>query len=131
MIPVKQTKTYPKNHAHIGNGFQACLASILETDIENIPNFGESEYTDMAEWREWLKESGLVSWVMPYDPQYFKINKEKVEGYFIGYRLVEMGGVMKRSAILIDDGQIIHDPADITDPLKKFINSGVFVGRLL
>jgi hypothetical protein len=50
MKPVYQTIFDPEN----GNCFTACLASILETDIENVPNFHA------------MYENGYMSHVIPW-----------------------------------------------------------------
>ena len=131
MIPVNQTKIFPPEHTHVGNSFQACLASILETSITEIPPFGEAAALDWGEWTEWLKSKGLISWIMPFNPTYFKVNADKVVGHFIGYKILIRDEVEKRSAIIIDEGQIVHDPYATDESVKKLIDSGVFVGRLL
>lgn len=56
MKPVFQTVYGLPN----GNCFAACIASILEMDLEDVPNFCEGENTNwMFDLNEWLYQFGL------------------------------------------------------------------------
>ena len=62
MIPVKQTRNHDPDNGVIGNCFRACIASILECKIEDIPAIEEQ---GMAEWdwqelKDWFLGQGLI-----------------------------------------------------------------------
>ncbi len=60
MIPVYQTKFTTKD----GDCMSACLASILECDLSDIPNFTEKRSDEMNMWaamREWL---GIIGYAL-------------------------------------------------------------------
>ena len=130
MKPINSTKKYPADHTHYGNSFQACLASILEVDIDKIPPFGEGAATDWDEWNAWLKKNGLMSGVLAINPRYIDINHDLLDGALIGYKVFEVEGVEKRSAVIIKRGQIIHDPDGMGQEINKIIPPGIFIGRV-
>lgn len=54
MIPVDQTKFGDE-----GNCYQACLASILEIGIDEVPTFSSSSNW-VREVQQWLEQRGLA-----------------------------------------------------------------------
>ena len=55
MIPIKQTKVGKQ-----GNCFEACIASVLECSIEDIPNIRNEKHECCNEiLNEWLSQRGL------------------------------------------------------------------------
>lgn len=131
MIPVNQTKIFPPDHPQYGNSFQACIASILEKDITEIPDLGAALSFDWVHWAKWLKENNLISGVLNISPRYIIINSDFLDGGIIGYKIFVVNGVEKRSAIILEKGRVIHDPDTDKHPAEKIINSGLFVGRRL
>lgn len=105
MIPVTQTLLHDPDNDIRGNCLQACLASIFEDDIENIPHF--VEYTG-ADWfdrmNRWLIENkqcyilAITDW-------------DKANHIFHGYSI--MNGTSPRGvkhSVVAYNNQMIHDP---------------------
>lgn len=85
MIPVYQTRHGPE-----GNCFEACLASILEIGIEQVPVF--SGWDDLRKWltaRNWLLEFGRSD----------------------GHAIASVQTLRGIHAVVCLDGQIVHDPS--------------------
>lgn len=63
MIPVDQTIPKPPK----GDCFRACIASILELPILNLPNPHHPEFHWWDAWNKWLDDRGLdlVEWDIP------------------------------------------------------------------
>ena len=98
-----QTKTGSR-----GNCFTACLASLFEISIEDVPNFYDEAGDDAEKWwgavRDWLRIRGfgLMNLELKDDA-----DLSKFEGYFL---------VSGKSARGIDHetiwkgGRMVHDP---------------------
>lgn len=56
MIPVFQKVVAQGN----GDCFRCCIASILELDAEDVPNFRETEREDMFSMERWFQTRGLA-----------------------------------------------------------------------
>lgn len=102
MKPVFQTQT-----GKAGNCFSACLASIFEVDIAEVPNFFEVSDDDEGWWavvRDWLRPRGFgVMFLQLNDPEHLK----GFTGYFI------VAGLSTRGiyhAVVYKDGVLVHDP---------------------
>ena len=118
MVPVMQTKFSDEVGGVHGNCMAACVASIMELDIEDIPawedmgndgSWGESYYsfleshgyeTDGMANREGYTESALWDFVLDQCPG--------VDGYFI------VGGdsprIARGHAVIYCNREMIHDP---------------------
>lgn len=105
MIPVKQTKT-----GDGGNCFRACVASILELSMEDVPDFcNENPDNWFVSFCDWLRQFGMTAMM---------IKAERWKGsYSKILRDVDLlaGG---KSAIrdnmhevIYRNGEMIHDPA--------------------
>lgn len=96
MKPVKQTTFLDKAKGTRGNCLSACLASILELGIEEVPHFAEQ-----AEWQEslfkWLARHGLELENQNDAPNGLAIA--------IGYSPREI-----RHAIVVNNGVMVWDP---------------------
>jgi hypothetical protein len=98
MIPVDQTQLHGGKTK--GNCLRACLASILEIDIEAMPHFeekGEYWFTDLRRWMR--KFNGKTVHVFP--------GTFKPEGYCLA------AGMSPRNiyhCVVCLDGEIVHDP---------------------
>lgn len=105
MIPVTQTITGDKK----GNCLAACVASILELPIEQVPNF----CGDFEEWilalHNWLKPMGLGVVFVKLDlcPSPDHLKENFLKGYTIG-GVTGARGI--KHAVVLHDGQVIHDP---------------------
>ena len=110
MIRVKQTILGAK-----GNCFAACVASILELPIEDVPNLGNDSdnfnWSDwMRLWNEWLESRNLCLSVIHYY-EWEGVSSTKPKGYSIlsakSPRLKEQE---LNHAVVCFDGKIVFDP---------------------
>ena len=106
MKPVNQTICNFKN----GNCMQACVASILEVDLDQVPNFmefGPDEYLKTI--TEWCKSLGVI--VINID---FAIKHDDVFELFEDSYLIASGksprDETKNHAVVWKNGSIVHDP---------------------
>ena len=103
MTPVMQTAT-----GKYGNCFPACLASLFECPLEDVPNFFDLAGDDDAVWwalvRGWLKKRGFgIMFLELRSPEHLKA----FEGYII------VSGKSCRDldhATIWKDGEMVHDP---------------------
>lgn len=100
------------------NCLSACLASILELDITDVPNF----YTDdtIEFWRKvnsWLDKKDLkaIAWSDRGLKQIQKNHKDA------GYGIVTMKSKDNNTshAFVSFNGIVFHDPSDITSPIMR------------
>lgn len=115
MIPVDMTIHHAPPEK-IGNCFQACLASILEMPLEQVPHVYEGE--------GWVDETGRVgmrrlqAWLRPLGYLYFEIDFEAgwIDawadlGYLdCHYVFSGMGDRGVRHATVALNGRMVHDP---------------------
>ena len=90
MIPVMQSVTGTR-----GNCFSACLASLFELPLSDVPNFFDLAGDDDAKWwaavRDWLRPRGFgVMFLSLSDPAHLAL--------FEGWQIV------------CGDGKMVHDP---------------------
>ena len=99
MKPVRQT-AFGGDH---GNCWSACIASVLEIPIEDVPNFCVEQ---RARWwdatNDWLRARGLVC-----------LNVNLVGEFLIGGYWIASGksprGAFDHSVVYLED-QMVHDP---------------------
>ena len=121
MKPVMQT-TFGKKR---GNCLQACIASILEIDIESIPWFGtRSDWFDKM--NAWLSaEHDLVAIDIVAD------SVQPWTGCHLGYHII--AGPSPRGdfwhAVVGYRGEMVHDPHPSGDGLRKEKEITLFVAR--
>lgn len=105
MIPVDQTK-FGKG----GNCMSACIASILEMDLNEVPNFFEITDTDIEWWtavRTFLRERGwgLLS---------IGVTEDMLKGYegifIVGGASPRFPGSKVQHAVIWQNGKLTHDP---------------------
>ncbi|CAN7326918.1 hypothetical protein LJR084_001897 [Variovorax sp. LjRoot84] len=93
----------------LGNCFSACLASLFELDITDVPNFYVTAgRDDAAAWwsavREWLRPRGFGVMTLQWaDPKLIG----EFEGWFIVCGESERG---LQHATIWRDGKLVHDP---------------------
>lgn len=80
MLPVTQSKNAPPD----GDCFAACIASLLELRLDQVPNPIQDTADCWEQWNEWLGRFGLVYWEYPADTDW------RPEGYWVG--LINVGG---------------------------------------
>ena len=109
MKPVFQT-TFGGPKAPIeerGNCFSACVASILELPIEQVPTFVIEDDWHIAA-QTWLNARGLWLLSLPWDDEWGAIVLEPFGGYHI------IGGQSPRGehghSVVGLRGEIVHDP---------------------
>jgi hypothetical protein len=106
MKPVMQTLFYDKDGT--GNCFEACLASILDMNISDIPMFHEGDWFQRL-W-QWLKEKGLTchGTISPEDVLTYS---DGIDGYFIVAGESPRGKHIRGGhAVVFKNGKMIHDP---------------------
>lgn len=103
MKPVEQTILAPPH----GDCFRACIASLLELPIEEVPNFGQEEGEPAGEWfQKWQR------WLAPRQLILYTWDIEKGGFTPPGYAL--LGADSPRGdwlhSVVCLDGQIVWDP---------------------
>ncbi len=88
---------------------QACLASLFELPLEEIPEFGSQQGTAYFEpLQEWLARFGLALLVYPW------WNVDDDNGYLshFGYHLLtgKGRGQTLRHIVVCERGKVVHDP---------------------
>lgn len=109
-------KVYQTKFGKGGNCFPACLASILEIDIEKVPNFQEPVGEWYIKYKQWLNQFGLdLVGVTNWDN--WPEGRPKVFSIVSG-----MGPRGLQHSVIYFDGDMVHDPhpegggvKDITD----------------
>lgn len=107
MKPIKQSSF----GTEMGNCFSACIASLLELPLEEVPNFCADKEGWPRNAIDWLRNRGYAFIGMPYDdvPKEVAIrDMQQFGGYFI------VSGTSPRfdclHSVLYKDGKLIHDP---------------------
>ena len=125
MKPVIQTRT-----GATGNCFEACIASILELKLEEVPDF--SAYSEDQTWvkklNKWLSKRGLV---------YFEVNIDVscTNDFFKSrnfYHILigdTVGGGKLKHAVVGNNGKMVYDPhpSNIGIIKEKILTMGLFV----
>ena len=98
MKPVNQTKLHSETVN--GNCLAAALASILEIDIDDVPEFEDMGDNWGGELADWLDSIGfyIMEWqeVIPDIPGYFLVCGESPRGVL--------------HEVVYFDGKMVHDP---------------------
>jgi hypothetical protein len=121
MIPVYQTIFGNKN----GNCVQACVASILELPLSDVPHF--------LEYNDWWE---ALNWFLGCRGMYavdLMINVHKRAGFVCrGYHLINgpntRNGVLH--AVVGKDGRMVHDPFPGGLGLKKIDTYTIFAHHM-
>ncbi|QIN79619.1 hypothetical protein GBA65_15035 [Rubrobacter marinus] len=109
MIPVAQTRSggpdAPREEA--GNCYAACVASILELALEDVPDVapndnGEDGWNEA--WGGWFRERGLTT----YNLVRGEGDDRPFEGYTIG--TVPSRNGPYEHAVVCRDGEVVWDP---------------------
>ena len=133
MKPVDQTqfKGLPPGENgkpdEVGNCFAACIASIFEFDLEDIPNF--------CAFVDWQKRVNV--WLSKYDFCYLDVRPNADIAFsMLGYHVIS--GPSPRlpncyHSVVGLKGKMVHDPHPSRDGLKtldpKFLEYGVFIWK--
>ena len=146
MIPVNQKYKHDPDAGVVGDCFRACLASLLELPLEQIPHFARESATAGLESmmplvEDWLAARGLYLFNFPVSPPfgYRDPTREIVRRYGkrnpnIHYILSgatrpdadETGDDRYNHAVICHGGQIVHDPNDSKPGVVGPTNSGCY-----
>ena len=126
MTPVFQTLTISENGQ--GNCFNACIASLLDLSLQDIPNILPKDPGDWRErWRYWLAEQGYKREThSPLSPP---------EGYSIAVVLTDRvypenhdkAGQKIYHACIALDGKVVHDPFPGRSIITEIIHYESFI----
>jgi len=106
MRPIKQTLFFEKDG--VGNCFEACVASILEISITDVPMFHEANW--FQELWDWLTSIGYT-YQGTLNSNFIPSYKIGVDGYFIVAGDSPRGPLIKGGhAVVYKDGVMVHDP---------------------
>lgn len=97
MIPVQQSIP-----GRFGDCFEACIASLLETELGKVPNFGSG-----ADWFERLRAWLQAEWQMDA----FFIDAKAWSGVPDGYAIGTVKTPEGFHAVVSFGGVVVHDPA--------------------
>lgn len=118
MKPVDQSILYHEGSKIRGDCYRACIASILELPLEEVPHFMQID-VDTKEYylghvQNWLLEKGMFMMSLPEEiNEYYKwIIDEKYPGYVIasGVSPRQPEGKTLHHAVVMKSGKIVHDP---------------------
>lgn len=135
MIPVKQTKLSSGDGKVYGNCLRACLASLLEVDIDSIPAFEDKFGLKSNEWytdfTNYLSSCGLKDYgyigVKTEPPTQEELNNYiGLDGYYIVCGKSPREHVKNGHAVIYYKGQPIHDP----HPDNTFLTELWFIWRI-
>jgi hypothetical protein len=119
MKPTKQTKLFT-GPGTCGNCLSACVSSVLEIPIKEVPNFVE----DNEDWQGALNE-----FLEPYNMVYVEVPTTDVGIQTLGYHL--MCGLTVRSkevthSVVAYNRKYYHDPHPSDQGLMTVDNYGIF-----
>lgn len=119
MIPIKQTITeHDPEKGIFGNCLQACVASLFELPIEEVPHFALfSRETWTAEFINFIESKGYFyeGWAPIREIDNPKVN-EGVNGYLIVSGISPKGF---RHAVIYKDKKLVHDPSPLNGGLVE------------
>ncbi len=120
MIPKDQTITSSIDGSVHGNCMAACLASMLEIEIEQVPalqNMGDEWAGTMIEFLDGLgyEFDGTIHEHRLSDV----LSYPGIDGYVMAFGESHRLHVTRGHAVLYKDGVLVHDPHPAKDGLKK------------
>ncbi len=124
MIPVDQTKLHIPGKQN-GNCVAAAIASILEMDIKDVPEFEDMPEHGKGQRGEQSWFSALLNWLKAIGFHLVRWDEEiYLPGYFIG------NGPSKRGvehSVIYKGAEIVHDPHPSRDGLVKMTSAWAFL----
>ena len=115
MIPVRNI-----NNERRGTCFRACLASILEMDIDMLPRFEHFGIIWLWVLFFWLKKNGYILKGIGKPGDIKKHNG--IDGYVIVFGLSDRG---TKHAVIYKDYELYHDPH--SDNTGLLIDRGFYI----
>ena len=132
MIYVDMSILHNPDKGEYGDCFRACIASLLEMNIQNVPHFldGENPYKWYEELSEWLGNMGLAYFEYPISEQ--GIDKWKELFKSIGVPVYhEICGASPRGnfnhSVIGCNGQVIFDPHPSRSGLETISSYGFII----
>lgn len=114
-----------------GNCFAACVASVLEAPLEDVPNFCADHAPDewWGEFTRWLDRFGMTALRFPYDGDEQVWADAMVE--LLPDTFVLAGGPTPRGphCVIYCNGHMVHDPHPSRSGLQRITAYEVFVSR--
>lgn len=117
MIPVKQQFRHFPEYGLWGDCHRACIASILELPLEEVPHFcdgGKKVEGADCPVRPWLAERGMFQVSQPYDGK-FPIDQLLQDLNIIYPEMFFILGCASKSgtghSLVAGEGRILHDPS--------------------
>jgi hypothetical protein len=106
MKPVDQTILAPPD----GNCFAACLASILEMPLAEVPNYKSDQW--VTEFNAWLKPRGLALLTITLPEGIENMSQDERRYFLPGYCILAAQSPRYDClhAVVVHDGEIVHDP---------------------
>jgi len=109
-----------------GNCFQAAVASLFETNLEDIPHFTKL-YSD-DEWYDKFREFCIEKFdVCPICIEAREEHKGMLYGYHLASVLTPRGYL---HSVVCKDGEIVHDPYPFGSEIVKVISYDIFMTPL-
>lgn len=118
MIPVMQTKLSSEDGSVRGNCMAACVASLLEIGVDEVPAWDEmgTEWIDSFEefliLRGYDYEGSLSGWRFTEVGNWANVLElsSGVDGYFMVAGPSPRAPQRRRHAVIYKDGVMVHDP---------------------
>lgn len=129
MVEVKQKR----HKEEVGDCFQACLASILNLNLDEIPLATTRERKTPSGWfwylrrleKEYLKDKGFYLCVLPIEIEYNGKDAWSPPGYAI--MTITAKGGNRFHCVVVKDGIEVWDPAPIKQNLPVKSNYTVII----
>lgn len=129
MKPINQTIV----EINYGNCFAACVASLFELTLDEVPNFIEKGKDWFPPFWEFIKERGYeyegVGWPRSEDMPFGHILSESIniDGFVIATVPSKTFQAISHSVLIDLDGNVVHDP----NPNKKWQGVNVLQSKEL
>lgn len=109
MIPVYQTKFHSQTTK--GNCLAACIASLLELDIEKVPHFEDMDEEWLEELINFLDSCGKLLLIL-YNEEDFKehFSIDKLEDLYYIAVGKSPRDLSIRHSVIFKNGNLAHDP---------------------
>ncbi len=123
MKPVDQTTFGPRTNGKVGNCMSACIASLLELGIDDVPYFMGTEDEPDDLWKKRINR-----WAAPYGFSFmhFKTAKGFTE-WPPGYYVLTGRSPRGMHAVVAKGKKMVHDPHPSRDGLKSVDGFAVLV----
>ena len=121
MKKVYQTKVTSVDHQTKGNCFRACLASISDQELEQVPEIELMGVEWIDAFIEWIRRNNLEYYGTRYNKDDLD-NKEYnkgVDGYLIVFGKSPREHVDKGHSVIYKNGVMMHDPHPSGDGLVE------------